>query len=271
MSAYTVIGAAGFIGSRLTERLRRDGHEVYAPARGDPDIFGRDLGRLLYCAGLTGDYRERPFDAVEAHVTLLARILSEAKFERIVYLSSTRLYETQADRIGREDRPLPLDPADTAHVYELSKALGENLTINQSQGRGVAARLSYVFDETDSGAGFLSEWLARARSSRSLTLESSPSNARDYIHLDDVVDALMALADSGVGGVVNVAGGRTLSNAAIAEIFRRHGWEVVFSRPPSLGEPVACDIARLTSLGVRPRDVRDLIDRYLAGLAAQAD
>jgi nucleoside-diphosphate-sugar epimerase len=104
-----------------------------------------------------------------------------------------------------------------------------------------------------------------------LTLDSSPSNARDYIHLDDVVDALVALADSRIGGVVNVAGGRTLSNAAIAEIFRRHGWEVIFSRPPALGDPVACDIARLHALGVRPRDVRDLIDRYLANLAAQAD
>ena len=56
MSLYTVIGASGFIGGRLVQALRAQGAEVHAPTRSDPELFARDLGRVFYCAGLTGDW-----------------------------------------------------------------------------------------------------------------------------------------------------------------------------------------------------------------------
>ena len=52
---YTVLGAGGFVGTRLAASLRAAGHDVYTPRRGDPRMFQRPLGRLLYCAGLTAD------------------------------------------------------------------------------------------------------------------------------------------------------------------------------------------------------------------------
>jgi len=268
MSLYTVIGAGGFIGGRVRQRLDEAGAEVFAPARGDRDLFTRDLGRVVYCAGLTGDYREKPFEAVEAHVGLLARVLEQASFERLVYLSSTRLYDSLAGGVGREDAALPLDPNQTHHVYELSKALGENLALNQSDGRGAVARLSYVFDWADGAAGFLSEWLIRARASRSLLLNSSPSHARDYIHLDDVAGALRAMLDQGDAGLVNVASGRTLTNGEVAEVFRRRGWTVAFTKEGQAVAPSAgVDVGRLARLGAPARDVPGLIDSYLAALA----
>ena len=47
MSLYTVIGAGGFIGSRVVAQLRGEGVEVYAPARDDETIWARDLGRIF--------------------------------------------------------------------------------------------------------------------------------------------------------------------------------------------------------------------------------
>jgi len=268
MSRYTVIGATGFIGARVCERLAAKGAQVYAPRRGDPGLFDRDLGRVFYCAGLTGDYRDKPFEAVEAHVSFLARVLETARFEQLVYLSSTRLYDSLGGGVGREDRPLALDPNDPRHVYELSKALGENLALTQSGGRGAVARLSYVFDWAEAGAGFLSEWLHAARRARAVTLDSSPSYARDYIHVDDVADALTTMLDTGGAGLVNVASGRVLSNADLAEVFTARGWTVTFQRPPAPQTTPACDVSRLTALGVRARDPRALIDAYLATLDA---
>ena len=72
MTQFTVIGASGFLGSRLVTALTASGHEVYAPTRDDPALFTRPLVRVFYCAGLTGDFIARPFDTVEAHVSLLA-------------------------------------------------------------------------------------------------------------------------------------------------------------------------------------------------------
>lgn len=268
MSGYTVIGAGGFVGSRVLACLKAEGLEVYAPERGDPELWRRNLGRVFYCAGLTGDYRQRPFAAVEAHVSLVAGLLQDARFDRLVYLSSTRLYDALPDGEGREDRAIPLDPANPRFVYELSKALGENLTLNQSQGRGAVARLSYVFDWSNRAEGFLSDWLRRAVKARSLTVDSSPVNGRDYIHLDDVVVALRAIVDSMTTEIVNVASGTTLSNAQIAEVFAAHGWSVAFTQPSIAGPVRRCNVERLAALGAPARDVRALIDSYLAGLAA---
>lgn len=261
----TVVGAAGFVGVRLAQRLRAEGWDVWAPAKGDADLLARDLGVVFYCAGLTADYDRRPFDTVEAHASLVSRLVEAGRFERLVYCSSTRLYDGQRKDVVHEAEPLIFDPADPRRVYDLSKALGENLTLARTGGRGAVARLSNVFDWADGAPGFLSEWLIAARGSRDLELDSSPNIARDYIHLDDTVAALMAIAAAPVG-VFNVAAGRLTTNAGIARVFEAAGWTVRFrgqANPPS---PPNASVERLAGLGVRARAVEDVIRAYLEGL-----
>ncbi|MEI9963405.1 MAG: NAD-dependent epimerase/dehydratase family protein [Caulobacteraceae bacterium] len=219
---------------------------------------------MFYCAGLTADYAARPFETVEAHVTLLARLLAEARFERLVYLSSTRLYDSLGADGGREDDALRLDPANPRSLYDLSKALGETLCLNQSGGRAAVARLSGVYDWRPGAPGFLSEWLQKARASRTVELDSATGVVRDYIHLDDAAAALRAILDSRESRIVNVASGENLSNEDLAAIFARHGWRTSFARTaPRQAAPV-CDITRLRSLGMTPRSVGAVLDEALA-------
>jgi len=70
MTSFTVIGAGGFIGSRVAEALKARGENVVTPPRTQTEFGGEDLGRGHHCAGLTGDFLQRPFDTVEAHVSL---------------------------------------------------------------------------------------------------------------------------------------------------------------------------------------------------------
>jgi nucleoside-diphosphate-sugar epimerase len=259
MSRFTVIGAGGFIGGRLVAALEARGDEVHAPRRGDPDLFKRDLGRVFYCAGLTGDFMVRPFETVEAHVGLIARVLQEARFERLVYLSSTRLYDSLGARGGRETDVLEFDPALPRNVYDLSKALGENLCLARSEGRAAVARLSNVFAADPDASGFLSELLQRARREREIELGSSPGGGRDYIHIDDVTAALLALEASAETGVVNIARGETLTNAELAQVFAEAGWRLALTGRDAPPPPPVCAIDRLQALGVTPRDVRQVL------------
>jgi nucleoside-diphosphate-sugar epimerase len=263
----TVVGAAGFVGARLARRLAADGREVYAPAKGDPDLLTRDLGTVFYCAGLTADYDSRPFDTVEAHASLVSELIRADRFERLVYCSSTRLYDGQRKPQAHEAEPLIFDPADPRRVYDLSKALGENLTLARTGGRGAVARLSNVFDWAEGAPGFLSEWLVAARGTRDLKLSSSPNIARDYIHLDDTVEALVAIA-AGQPQVYNVAAGALATNADIARVFEAAGWWVAFSGAANPLPPPNASVERLAALGVRARPVEDVVAAYLEGLKA---
>jgi len=262
-----VIGAGGFVGSRLAARLAGSGWEVYAPAKGDSEVFKRDLGTVFYCAGLTADYDKRPFDTVEAHATLLSEILRADRFTRLVYTSSTRLYDGLPGTEVSETEPLVFDVADPRRVYDLSKALGENLTVARSFERGSVARLSNVYDWEDGAPGFLSEWLIKARAGREITLQSSPHVARDYIHLDDVLSALIAIAERR-GPIFNVASGELVTNGAIAEVFEHAGWRVTFTGDASPPAPPNAKVTRLANLGVAARPVRDVVAAYLQGLKA---
>ena len=263
MSVATVIGAGGFIGNRLVKVLRDEGREVYAPDRTDMALFDRDLGHVFYCAGLAGDVVDRSLDVVEAHAGLIARILREARFERLIYLSSTRLYDGLGPDGGREDAVLALDPTLPRTVYDLSKALGETLCLTQSGGRAAVARLSNVFDLNPLASGFLSELLAQAVHKRSITLETSPADGRDYIHLDDAIAGLLALDSTTGSAIVNIASGDILVNSELARTFRSAGWRLGFTGRTDPPLPPACDIARLARLGVRPRNVRDVLSRML--------
>lgn len=264
--AYTVLGASGFVGQRLAATLRAQGHIVYTPARDDPGLYQCALGRVIYCAGMTADYAARPFDTVQAHVGLLSRVLQEADFEHLVYLSSTRLYDSLGDNGGAlldEAAPLRLEPHRARHLYDLSKALGENLCLNAASGRGAVARLSCVYDWAPGAPGFLSQWLQNAAQQRHLDIDSASGIVRDYIFLDDVVAALSAMSQQRCQGIVNVASGEQVSNLELADMFRGKGWEVSLRRESARERPAPCAIERLGQLGVIARKVGAVLDGCL--------
>lgn len=220
----TVIGGAGFIGRHLVDRLRAEGWDCAVPGR-EVASFAGDLGHVFFCAGLTGDFEVRPFDTVEAHVTVLSRLLQEATFTSLVYLSSTRLYDTSGVAEADETTPLVLDPRNPRHIYDLSKALGESLCLRTGSGRARIARLSNVYGPApDDGGGFLADVVRLAADgarSPEVVLDTSEDAGRDYVRLDDVIEALVAIAVRGTQPIYNVASGTNVSNGDLFEAVRR--------------------------------------------------
>ncbi len=243
------------------------------PQRVDSQLWRRDLGHVFHCAGLTADHAQRPFDTVEAHASLLNRVLHEAQYESLVYLSSTRLYDSLGDVSATEDLPLQLAPDNPRHLYDLSKALGESLCRVAGGGRARVARLSCVWGGSDS-EGFLPELMrrvlaARAESNASqrprVHVESSLRFARDYVHIDDVVSALIALAMSDEFAICNVAGGRNVGNA---ELFERlgaaSGCELTAAHEREAPALPRISVARMAeAFGWHPSDTMDQVCRII--------
>src|SRR3989442_14364126 len=92
MSTFTVVGGRGFIGGHLVRHLQSLGHTCQVPARGERPA---EPAHVIYAAGLTGDFRQKPFETVRAHVSDLVALLHHGSFDSFLYLSSTRVYAGQ--------------------------------------------------------------------------------------------------------------------------------------------------------------------------------
>ncbi|MCO5400269.1 NAD-dependent epimerase/dehydratase family protein [Ralstonia soli] len=261
---YTILGASGFIGQHVVRAIRAAGGTCFTPRRDAPEVFERDLGHVIYCIGLTADFRQRPLDTVHAHTGYLARVLERARFDKLVYLSSTRLYDALPTSTCSEDTPLQLDPANPRHLYDLSKALGENLCLTAADGRASVARLSCVYAQASGAPGFLSDLLARLAHARAVHLNSSSGYVRDYVHVDDVVRALLRMLEQPAPGIYNVASGENLSNQALADLLRAHGYTLTLAHNSARQPMPVCDITKLKcALGVDPITVGAFLSRHL--------
>jgi nucleoside-diphosphate-sugar epimerase len=217
MARFTVIGARGFIGGQMIAHLAGRGHAVAAPARGEMPTG--EPGHVIYCAGVTADFRTRPFDTVEAHVCHLAEVLRRTRPLSFLYLSSTRVYEGAAS--GDEDTPVALDPAAPGALYNATKLAGEALCLSLPQATVRVARLSNVFGapmlDGPPRADFLAAIVREAVEDGAIRLRTAEASAKDYVAVEDVGRALERIALGGDRRLYNVAAGRNTSHAALTE------------------------------------------------------
>ena len=216
---FTVLGAGGFIGSQLLAALRADGHECFAPDRGDTRVFAANLGHAVYCIGLTADFRSRPFDTIRAHIGVLAEILERARFDSLLYLSSTRVYARAID--GEEDTLIPVNPSDASDYYNLTKLTAEALCFVSGRDSVRVARLSNVYGLDFGSENFLARVIRDAIGTGRVVLETALESAKDYVALEDVVDLLPRIATEGDARLYNVASGCNLTNRELAQALAR--------------------------------------------------
>jgi nucleoside-diphosphate-sugar epimerase len=212
MGLVTVVGARGFIGSHLVRELLANRREVSVLERGGH--LNGALGTLVYCAGVTADFRVFPYGAVRAHAVDLMPLLENAEFERLIYLSSTRVYGV-APANTNEDAALAVRPGDPDHLYNASKIMGESLIATSGRPAHVL-RLSNVVGFDTAGGGFLGQVALAAVGTGIIPLQTALSSEKDYVGIRDVVAAIVAVIDGhATRAVYNVAAGVNTSHAEI--------------------------------------------------------
>ncbi len=238
-----VTGAAGFLGSALTNRLIDLGHSV----RGLDDLSAGDPQRLSPQVLLTrGDVNDRPklwslLQGVECVFHLAARVsvpesvlfprdyntvnvggtvtlmeaVRDVGVKRVVFASSGAVYGEQGTQPLNEGlSPQPGSP------YAVSKLAAEYYVRTIGQLVGVDTLTLRIFNAYGPGqplpavhAPVIPRFLQQALNGGSLVIAGDGRQTRDYVYIDDVVDALVAAmtADPPAGHVVNVGSGRSTS------------------------------------------------------------
>ncbi|MFT5438177.1 MAG: nucleoside-diphosphate-sugar epimerase [Alphaproteobacteria bacterium] len=220
---FTVFGANGFVGSHLVRFLDAQGAEVTTPARAAP-ICGTHLGHVIYAIGLTADFRNRPYDTMTAHVSRLTEILERARYDSFLYLSSTRVYARAAN--GQEDAITPIDVHAPGDLYNISKLAGESLCVNHAHPAVRVARLSNVFGQDmmvpeRASSNFLASIIRTAVCNGHVELGTSPNSSKDFIHIEDVVRALVLISLRGEERLYNIAAGENVTHATLMDAIAR--------------------------------------------------
>jgi nucleoside-diphosphate-sugar epimerase len=228
--SYTVLGANGFLGQALSHWLRERSHEVYTPSRHlSPAELANSLrGNVVYCIGMTADFRSRPWDTVDAHVTVLRHLLAEGRYASLTYLSSTRVY--LGCNSGHEDAILSVQPGELDQIFNLSKLMGESLCrIAHCPEKPVRiVRLSNVIGSDLSSDNFIYALLREALTNGVINLKSSLDSSKDYIALSDVVKMLELISCSGQALCYNLASGLQTSNSEVVQAISKNTGAQVF-------------------------------------------
>ncbi len=64
---------------------------------------------------------------------------------------------------------------------------------------------------------FLSSIIKNAIETKKITLQTSLDSEKDYVHVDDVIEILLKIAQKGENKVYNIASGKNLSNNQIVK------------------------------------------------------
>jgi UDP-glucose 4-epimerase len=172
---------------------------------------------------------------------------------RVIYAASSSCYGVNPPLPTREDAPIAC-----AHPYALTKRMGEELVLHYGQVYGlpvVSLRLFNVYGPRARTSGaygaVIGTFLAQKANGAPLTIVGDGKQRRDFVHVDDVVEAFMRAATSEQRGVFNIGSGRPSTVNALARMI---GGPAVYV-PARGGEPMTtwADIFRAEAhLGWRP-------------------
>lgn len=277
-----VTGSQGFIGRHLMVRLRADGYEVMEWQEDVRGIIKCDVAVdvVVHLAAVTrhDSFITAPDQGYDVNVTGTLGVLNYCKKvgAACVLASTSAVYRPSQSYclLSEESAAEPVLP------YSTSKWLAENLCRQQSQDLGVPSVVLRLFNVYGPGQhpSFLVPYIVDClRQGRRISLRM-PEALRDFIYVDDVVDALVRASSFSAAcfRVFNIGSGqatRVIDLVHLAEEIYGEavGIDVV---GPHTGErsAVVADITRASQeLGWRPQhDVRAGLVAMMAALEAGA-
>jgi len=185
-------GNEGFIGTRLQQRLEAQGHTVDGiDLKSGKDILTCDLDYdpdlVIHLAGRSGvrESFKDPSAYWFNNVDGSRRIFEEFRNKRILYASSSSAHEP------------------TRNPYAASKYIMDMMAMEMNL-CAVGMRFHTVYDEVPRPGMFTDKLLNG-------TLEYVTEHTRDFIHLEDVCDAIDILIHSEYNGIIDVGTGKEVS------------------------------------------------------------
>jgi nucleoside-diphosphate-sugar epimerase/predicted dehydrogenase len=243
-----VTGASGFLGGRLVEILSKRGQSVRAATRlvsrarqlpgvewvqcdlareGDLQQALCGVDTVYHCAALcSAPGSLADFEQANVHGTLrLLKLASTAGVKNFVYVSSMSVYAAPDGSDTLLDESAPLDSrAAERGVYTRSKLAADKAVLNYAR-RQLSPRIIVLRPGTIYGPGAkvpVGRFQLPSSSLRPVVV-GGPDLPTGLVYVDDVVEAMLAAAGSGVptGSVYNLVDSVESDQAELARTLRK--------------------------------------------------
>lgn len=170
------------------------------------------------------DYHEHPLETLDAgsRGTRAALELAHAHGARLVFASTSEVYGDPQVHPQTEDYWGNVSSVGPRSVYDEAKRFGEALTASYRRSLGTDTGIVRIFNTygprmREHDGRVVPTFVRQALAGEPLTVAGDGSQTRSLCYVDDLVAALLAFADSGHPGPMNLGNPRELTVRRIAE------------------------------------------------------
>ncbi|HVP12457.1 MAG TPA: UDP-glucuronic acid decarboxylase family protein [Phycisphaerae bacterium] len=246
-----VTGAAGFIGFHLSRRLLGAGHEVIgidSMTTGSP-ANAADLRRLpnfsflkqdivnlpaidgqvsriynMACPASPVDFRDKALEIMATCSTGVRNLLELARQKNALFLqaSTSECYGDPLEHPQPETYFGNVNPIGPRAPYDEGKRFAEALTMSYHRLHGVPTRIVRIFNtygprmRADDGR-MLPTFIMQALAGRPLSVHGDGSQTRSFCYVDDLVEAILRVADSDFSEPINIGNDAEITIRQAAE------------------------------------------------------
>jgi len=266
-----ITGAAGFLGSHLTDRFLSEGHEVVGLdnfVTGHPDniahLIGNDRFRFMRHDISTYTYVDGPLDGVLHFASPASPIdylelpiqtlkvgslgthnalgLAKAKGARFFIASTSEVYGDPLVHPQQEDYWGNVNPVGPRGVYDEAKRFSEAITMAYHTYHGLDTRIVRIFNTygprmRPRDGRVVSNFIVQALSNEPLTIYGDGSQTRSFCYVSDEVDGIYKLFMLGDSNPTNVGNPDEYTVKQLAELVV----ELTGTKAPIVYEPLPKD------------------------------